>query len=79
MFSWNTVRAQGYIWEASGNYVYLYTKNRKLVLTIEFHSGLPCIIEAPKSASNAFITYKTSFEQWHNALGHPSQIVPAAY
>jgi len=65
--------------EASGNNGYLYTKNRKLVLTTEFHNGLPCIIEAPKSASNAFVTYKTSCEQWHNALGHNSQIVPAAY
>ena len=78
-FSWNSVHAQGYICEARGNYGYLYTKNRKLVLTIEFHNGLPCYIEAPKSASNTFITYNTSFEQWHNALGHPSQIVPAAY
>jgi len=57
----------------------LYTKNRKLVLTTEFHNGLPCIIKGPKSASKAFVTYNTSFEQWHNALGHPSQIVPAAY
>jgi len=79
LFSWNSVRAQGYIWEATGNYGYIYTKKRILVLTTDFHNGLACIIEAPKSASNALVTYNTLFEEWHNALGHPSQIVPAAY
>jgi len=38
LFSWNSVHAQAYIWEASGNYRYLYTKNRKLILTTEFHN-----------------------------------------